>query len=112
MEHIEPTMCKKQKVEQQGYSFEDASAEKPVYFATNTKLPWRRHEHVALAFYLPHGMTLQLNNQDDAKLQDISKDHVEYCVKAPGKLKKCELSKVDTSYITDFNTSFDYKVFF
>ena len=92
-------------------SFEDASIEGSVYSATNTNLPRNRHEHIALAFYLPHGLTLQLNNQD-GKLHDISKDHVEYCVKTPGKYKKCELSEVDASDISDFNIPFDYDAFF
>ena len=30
-------------------------------------LDGERHEHVALAFYLPHGTTLQLTNQDGMK---------------------------------------------
>ena len=90
------------------------SAEETVYPAMMSAYIYsevKRHEHVALAFYLPHDVVLQLDNQD-GNLYDIKRDHVSYCPKASGKFKTCELSEVDESYFSDFNDPFDCKTFF
>ena len=106
--------CKRRKVEKQFFSHADGNRSKcflPATFSRNTKLHGKRHEHIALAFYLPHDVVLQLNNQD-GKLHNIREDHVKYCVKGSGKRKPCKLGKIDISYFSDFNDPFDYNDFF
>ena len=89
---------------------EDASTQSLEYFvpakvSINAGLK-QRHEHVALAFYLPHDIGLHLTNED-GKLS-IMQDHNRYCAKSSGKYKVCQYSKIEESYIHDFNDPFDY----
>ena len=60
-------------------------------------LDGERHEHVALAFYLPHGITLQLTNQDGI-LDEAPHDN--YCIKSKG---ACKYPESDAQYIERFN---------
>lgn len=115
VERIEPPMCKKRKLDQKCFSTEESKQSSkeifiPAMASRNTDLEKNRHEHVALAFYMPHGTTLQLTNED-GKLCDIVRDHYKYCVKSTGKYKQCQLSQPGTSYIHDFNIPFDYSTF-
>ena len=57
----------------------------------------KRNENVALAFYLPHGTTLQLTNQD-GMLDEAS--HGNWCIKSKG---VCKYPKFDAQYIERFN---------
>ena len=61
---------------------------------------WRggRHEHVVLAFYLPHGIALQLTNLDGTLLEA---SHYNRCIKSKG--KQCQFAGFERCYIDDFN---------
>ena len=102
MEHTEPPVCKKQKLEQQCPSSKDVGMQScyvtqdgtlsyqtlpaeelfiPAMVIRNADIDRKRHEHVALAFYLPDGITLQLTNQDG--MLDWATH--ELCMKSKGK---------------------------
>ena len=116
VENLEPPVCKKQKVEEQGPS---ASADTQLYDVTqdnqtlsssissnhaiilkSADLEGLRHEHVSLVFYLPDGITLQLTNED-GKLSKAQ--HGEYCVKTKGRDKTCQFIQFEQCYIDKFN---------
>ena len=101
------TPCKKQKLDPY---CKDASAQSLEYFipanvSRNDGLK-ERHEHIALAFYLPHDSGLHLTNED-GKLC-IMREHYKYCAKSSGKHKLCQYIEIEASYIHDFNNPFDY----
>ena len=64
---------------------------------------WRgeRHEHVVLAFYLPHGIALQLTHQDGTLLKA---SHSSRCIKSKG--KQCQFAGFERCYIDYFNEFF------
>ena len=104
LDSTEPPVHKKQKMEQ-GSSSEDTSTQSPSIPATalrstNLMAMGDRHEHVALAFYLPHDTKFQLTNQE-GKLNRAN--HNNRCLKSKGKFKMCQFPEFDTQYIELFN---------
>ena len=79
-----------------------SSDSSPAMALRSTNLVGDRHEHVALAFYLPHDTKLQLTNQE-GKLNRAT--HSNRCLKTKGKIKVCQFyqSQFDTQYIELFN---------
>ena len=122
---VEPPVHKKQKIEQSSSS-EDTSTQSlyhvtqdgtlsyqvlpseelsiPAMVLRSTNSVGDRHEHVALAFYLPHDTKLQLTNQD-GKLNTAS--HYNRCMKAKGRIKVCQFREFDIEYIERFNDPTD-----
>lgn len=99
--------CKKRKLDPY---CKDANAQLlecfvPAKISRNEGLK-ERHEHVALAFYLPNDIGLHLTNED-GKLS-IMQDHYKYCAKSSGKHKFCQYTEIEASYMSDFNDRFDY----
>ena len=123
IESAEPPVHKKQKFDQQCSSSKDAGTQSyyvtedgtlsyqtlpseefsiPAMALRSADLDGERHEHVALAFYLPDGITLQLTNQDGILVQAA---HVGRCMKTKGKGKRCQFTQFDTHYLDAFNGS-------
>ena len=89
---------------EQGASSEDTQSPSIPAMAlrsTNLMAMGDRHEHVALAFYLPHD---QLTNQE-GKLNRAT--HYKRCLKSKEKFKiiakVCQFDKFDRKYIELFN---------
>ena len=102
LDSTEPPVHKKQKMEQDSSSEDTQSPSIPAMALRSTDLMAMgdRHEHVALAFYLPHDTKLQLTNQE-GKLNRAT--HYNRCLKSKGKFKVCQFDKFDTQYIELFN---------
>lgn len=117
-ESMEPSKCKKPKIE----PCNNVSSQSPYYVTEDgtlfyqrlplqefsvpalvtryTENDWNRHGHVALAFYLPHGIKLELTNQD-GELYEV--DHLNRCIKTKGKDKTCRFPQFERSFMDNFN---------
>ena len=105
-ENTEPPVHKRRKTEQcsdtqnlSTESYHDLPKEELTILKSTGSVLGVRHEHVALAFYLPDGIALELTNQDGKLCQAC---HDNRCLKSKGK-RQCHFPQFDGQYIHSFN---------